>query len=211
VICDTVGCTTSWVIFTVIDTSIQLVPVACDIDTIPMNSPDTIHVFETGSILPKPAIDTVLSIHTEPLNGSATVDGNKAVIYVPSDNYKGTDEFSYKVCVNTGPYNICDTATICITVVDTSHNCFIPDGFSPNGDNVNDLYVIPCNDMYPKATLKVFSRWGDQVWDSNGPYQNNWNGRNQDGVICPTGTYFIIYDYNDGVHKSIAKFVVINR
>ena len=65
--------------------------------------------------------------------------------------------------------------------------------------------------MYPMATLKVFNRWGDQVWDSQGPYQNNWDGKNQDGTVCPSGTYFIIYDYHDGVHKSVAKFLVLNR
>ena len=124
---------------------------------------------------------------------------------------RGTDEFIYEVCALTGSYKFCDTASVCITIIDTTHNCIIPDGFSPNGDGVNDVYVIPCNDMYPAATLKVYSRWGDEVWQSDGPYQNNWDGKNEQGVICPTGTYFIIYDYNDGVHKSVAKFVVINR
>jgi len=209
VVCDTFGCTTSYVIYTVINPDIKAVSIDCDKDTIPMNSPDTLYVLANDTI--PAASDTTVLITSTPLNGSAFVNSNYSVTYVPNNNYKGTDEFVYEVCAITGSFKFCDTASVCITVVDTSHHCIIPDGFSPNGDGVNDLYEILCDDMYPQATLKVFNRWGDQVWDSNGPYQNNWDGKNQDGTVCPTGTYFIIYDYHDGIHKSIVKFVVLNR
>jgi gliding motility-associated-like protein len=96
-------------------------------------------------------------------------------------------------------------------VVDTTHHCFIPNAFSPNGDGMNDQYEIPCNDEYPKASLEIFDRWGMEVWASNGHYLNNWDGRNQQGVKLPDGTYYIIYKYNDGTNKSEAKFVVIGR
>ena len=209
VVCDTFGCTTSEVIYTVLDTAIKANPIYCDQDTTPMNVPDTLYVLAHDTI-PR-ASDTTLIITTLPLNGSATVNSNHSIVYLPGNNYKGTDEFVYEVCATSGNYRFCDTASVCITVVDTAHHCIIPDGFSPNGDGVNDLYEILCDDMYPMATLKVFNRWGDQVWDSQGPYQNNWDGKNQDGTVCPSGTYFIIYDYHDGVHKSVAKFLVLNR
>ncbi|HWB62456.1 MAG TPA: gliding motility-associated C-terminal domain-containing protein, partial [Chitinophagales bacterium] len=68
-----------------------------------------------------------------------------------------------------------------------------------------------CNDEYPKATLKVYDRWGMEIWKSSGHYLNDWDGRNQQGTICPDGTYYIIYEYNDGSRRSEAKFVVISR
>ena len=209
VVCDTFGCTTSEVIYTVLDTVIRANPIYCDKDTTPMNSPDTIAIL-AGDTIPRSG-DTTVVITMVPYNGSVSVNSNHTVTYLPNPNYKGSDEFVYEVCAISGNYKYCDTASVCITVVDTVHHCMIPDGFSPNGDGVNDVYEILCDDLYPQSTLKVFNRWGDQVWDSEGPYHNDWGGKNQDGTVCPTGTYFIVYDYHDGVHKSIAKFVVLNR
>jgi flagellar hook assembly protein FlgD len=57
----------------------------------------------------------------------------------------------------------------------------------------------------------IFDRWGMEVWASSGHYLNNFDGHNQQGIICPDGTYYVIYSYNDGSGKSEAKFVVITR
>jgi flagellar hook assembly protein FlgD len=57
----------------------------------------------------------------------------------------------------------------------------------------------------------VFNRWGDEVWRSEGPYKNDWNGTNMQGTVLPDGTYYFIYTYNDGSGRSEAKFVVLHR
>jgi gliding motility-associated-like protein len=146
------------------------------------------------------------------MNGIAVVDTDKNITYTPNTNYKGTDEFTFMVCADVGNFKpFCDTASVCVTVVDTMHECFIPNAFSPNGDGINDMFVIPCIDMYPLANLVVYDRWGMEVWNSNGPYQNNWGGTNQQGTRLPDGTYFVIYTYNNGSGRNEARFVVINR
>ena len=49
-----------------------------------------------------------------------------------------------------------------------------PTGFSPNGDMINDQFVIPGIEEF-NAKLTVFNRWGDKVYES-APYQNDWDG-----------------------------------
>jgi gliding motility-associated-like protein len=209
VVCNQFGCDTSSVIITVLDTLIKAVAETCDVDTTVMNTPITLRVL-ANDIIPQ-AADTVVTIKSSPADGVAVVNNDKTITFTPNTNFKGEEQFSYQVCAVTGTRQYCDTAYICVTVVDTTLNCFIPNGFSPNGDGVNDNYEIPCNSKYPKAELRIFDRWGVEVWNSDGPYLNNWNGKNKQGIILPDGTYYVIYSYNDGSGKREAKFVVIHR
>lgn len=80
----------------------------------------------------------------------------------------------------------------------------VPDAISPNGDQVNDLLVIPELDQYT-AKLVIWNRWGDIVFESE-DYQNDWNGTCA-GAFCfpsggdlPDGTYFYHLDIG-GIQK----------
>ncbi len=201
-------CDTALVIMTSVDCNIQAVDESCDLDTTIINTPITVDIL-ANDIIPW-AGDTTVTLLTLPANGSAVVNNDNTVTYTPNTDYKGSDEFSYLVCAVTGDYVYCDTATVCITVIDTIQPCYIPNAFSPNGDGANDLYKIPC-DKNPRATLRVFNRWGVEVWYSEGAYANDWGGTNMQGTPLPDGTYYIIYEYNDGTGKREAKFVVIQR
>jgi gliding motility-associated-like protein/uncharacterized repeat protein (TIGR01451 family) len=88
------------------------------------------------------------------------------------------------------------------SVVTYPTDFFIPDGFSPNGDGINDLFVIRGIDMYPNNGFTVFNRWGDQVFAAS-PYTNTWDGKSQAGMSIggsdlPVGTYFYILNLGDG-------------
>jgi gliding motility-associated-like protein len=206
VVCNANGCDTATVIFTVIDSTIKAVPESCDRDTMNANSSLVLDVL-ANDIIPV-AADTVVTVSVNPVNGLAVVNPDKTITYTPDKGYEGIEQFTYQVCAETGHYKFCDTADICVTVTGP---CFIPNAFSPNGDGINDFYVIPCNEKYPNASIMIFDRWGMEVWASSGHYLNNFDGHNQQGVICPDGTYYVIYSYNDGSGKSEAKFVVITR
>jgi len=209
-VCTDLGnCTTAPVIITTVDCIIQAVDEPCDLDTAIINTPITVDVL-ANDIIPV-AADTTVTLITQPVNGVAVVNANNTVTYTPNTGFKGQEQFSYQVCAVSGSYIYCDTANICITVVDTAQPCFIPNGFSPNGDGVNDNYVIPCKDRSPLGTVRIFNRWGVEVWFSEGAYQDNFAGKNMEGIDLPDGTYYIIYEYNDGTNRREAKFVVIHR
>lgn len=74
----------------------------------------------------------------------------------------------------------------------------IPQGFSPNGDGINDVLVLNGTGYYPEGKLIVFNRAGQKVYEAIN-YQNDWDGANMfakdDGsVLCPTGTYFYVFE-----------------
>lgn len=69
----------------------------------------------------------------------------------------------------------------------------IPDGISPNGDGINDLFIVP--QLYSlQGELIIWNRWGDIVFESDA-YENNWDGTCQTSLclghnVLPQGTYF---------------------
>jgi len=65
---------------------------------------------------------------------------------------------------------------------------FIPNGFSPNGDGINEFWQIVGIDKYPKTSVNIYNRLGVKVFYSN-DYKNDWNGF-FNGVKVPDGTYF---------------------
>ncbi len=79
---------------------------------------------------------------------------------------------------------------------------FIPEGFSPNGDGINDVFVIRGILNYPKNKFTIFNRWGDKVFEAS-PYKNTWDGKSTMGLRIggnelPVATYFYVLDLGDG-------------
>jgi gliding motility-associated-like protein len=68
----------------------------------------------------------------------------------------------------------------------------MPRGFSPDGNGINDELVIPGIKAYVTNNLTIFNRWGSEVYNSEGPYKNDWLGRGKNGEDLPEGTYFIV-------------------
>jgi len=79
---------------------------------------------------------------------------------------------------------------------------FIPEGFSPNGDGINDLFVIRGILNFPSNEFKIFNRWGALIFEAN-PYTNSWDGKSESnmnvgGDTLPVSTYFYVLDLKDG-------------
>ncbi len=78
---------------------------------------------------------------------------------------------------------------------------FIPDGFSPNGDGVNDVFVIPDIDfLYPDYIIEIFNRYGNGMY-RGGKDKPGWDGLNYEtqGLnhgIAPNGVYFYVLHFN---------------
>jgi len=92
-----------------------------------------------------------------------------------------------------------------------------PQGFSPNGDGVNDVWILPGIEAFPDNGVTIFNRYGTVVWEIKG-YDNivrvfdgssNASGVNSSAGL-PDGTYFYVVTF--GTPKQVQKgFIVIRR
>lgn len=88
----------------------------------------------------------------------------------------------------------------------------ISEAFTPDGDGINDTWFIGNIENYPNAMIKVFSRWGREVFFSPGNYQNNWNGiyKNNKEPL-PDASYFYVIDLENDGEMDLNGWVFISR
>lgn len=67
----------------------------------------------------------------------------------------------------------------------------VPNVFTPNQDNINDVLEFKYLEDYPNSVLKIYNRWGKMIYE-NENYQNNWNGDD-----AAEGTYYFILTVSD--------------
>jgi len=71
----------------------------------------------------------------------------------------------------------------------------IPSGFTPNNDNIHDEWVIYGLDDFPDVVVKIYNRWGQEIYSSQG-YKNPWDGK-YNGVDLPTAAYYYVIELNE--------------
>ena len=84
----------------------------------------------------------------------------------------------------------------------------IPNVFSPNGDGVNDRWVIRYLESYPGAVVQIFNAYGQMVFESTG-YAKAWDGTFHSKPL-PAATYYYIINPKNG-RQQISGFVDIVR
>lgn len=66
--------------------------------------------------------------------------------------------------------------------------------FTPNGDMMNDTWVIDNMELYPDLRITVYNRWGNLVYEQTGTY-SPWDGSYNTNDL-PAGTYYYIIELN---------------
>jgi len=97
--------------------------------------------------------------------------------------------------------SLTDSVRIIVGPKETSEDCLIIHNvITPNGDGLNDKWIIDCIDAYPENTVTIFNRWGENV--NNFEHYNNstvtWDGKNYSGELLPDGTYYYILKIKEG-------------
>ena len=148
-----------------------------------------------------------VEIVSQPSSGSIlnNADGFE---FIPENGFLGPVEVVYEICSVSCQEN-CDRASIVINVGDVT-DCFAPSLITPNGDGINDAFVIPCieSGLYPNNQLYIYNQYGDQVLDAPS-YNNDWQGQ-YNGNDLPTGTYYYVFRANNQLAPE-KGFIIIER
>ncbi|MDP1747662.1 MAG: gliding motility-associated C-terminal domain-containing protein, partial [Bacteroidota bacterium] len=81
---------------------------------------------------------------------------------------------------------------------------YVPEAFTPNGDNINDVFYVVGNGL-KEFKLFIFNRWGEEIFESD-DINLGWDGKVQDKLV-PQGvyTYRIIYRKNSTPADKLIK------
>lgn len=105
-------------------------------------------------------------------------------------------------------YAVFDTFTVVLTA--TNNECSssqsyeiitkptsAPNVITPNGDDINDYFIIENIEGTGEWQFDIYNRWGERVFHDNA-YSNNWNGVNNHNGNLKVGTYFYLITSPDG-------------
>ena len=89
----------------------------------------------------------------------------------------------------------------CSVITDTAQvRVFVsiapPNSFSPNGDGIHDIWLVPGLETYPFSELSIFNRAGQIMFQAK-PYVEGWDGKYK-GKDVPSGVYYFIINRGNG-------------
>jgi gliding motility-associated-like protein len=172
----------------------------------------------TAIVLPQ--ITNAVSITCDAVNNF--IVENQLVTFTAQPTYSGTVDYQWQVngkavgtnspvfkdnSLTMGDIVTCTTTTTGACVLPASANSnsitilmhvplSIPNAFTPNGDGINDTWNIKALLIYPTCSVRIFDRYGGQVYQSVG-YSRGWDGTTNNRQL-PTGVYYYLINLNDG-------------
>ena len=180
-------------------------------------------VLVTGGSLPAGGKASVwLSVWVDVSQANTLTFSNKALVQAVDANgnlcrdysTNGTDADPDQ---NGNPGNDSELTSVTLHSLRTeeTERVFIPEGFSPNGDGINDLFIIQRVPAGITVQLDVYNRWGHLVYQQ-ADYKNDWNGTANQGTKTtgseqglPDGTYYYQIRLSDG--REFVRFITLAR
>jgi len=99
-------------------------------------------------------------------------------------------------------------------VVENDPSIYVPTAFSPDGDDINDYFVVKANGIdLDNYSLKIYDRWGEVIFESNDLYYS-WDGKAKGRdkyVQNGTYTWLLKVNYDDGVEYEKSGTVTVIR
>jgi gliding motility-associated-like protein len=94
-----------------------------------------------------------------------------------------------------------DTSSLNIKSI-AKGSLFIPNVFTPNGDDVNDQFEVSYTQNYfSHLNMKIYNRWGQQLYETSSPNIIWWDG-NYLSNPCSSGVYFYILEATNIINET---------
>jgi len=160
---------------------------------------------------------TSLTIVPSSVTGTADVkvqecaDGGVSIVVYPSGSLTGDYTFTWNTNEIANPLKNVPAGNYSVTIGDGSGCTFVIDNlvvdetilclniantFSPNGDAYNDTWNVDVTNFGQITSVKVFSKWGQIVWEEQNLSSFNWNGEYK-GDPLPAGTYYYVMEIDN--------------
>ncbi|XOV94997.1 MAG: tandem-95 repeat protein [Bacteroidota bacterium] len=148
------------------------------------------------------------------IHGVLELETNGQFGYTPSRDFEGTEVFTYLLCDEGTPEPACVSVSVSFVLNDP---LIVWQALSPNGDNMNDQWIIEGIDLFPDNKVQVFDRYNNVIFEADG-YNNLdivWYGQSNRGLFngeAPNGTYFYRIDLGDEkISKPLSGFVILKK
>ncbi len=124
-----------------------------------------------------------------------------------SDPVATLSETTTFIVTGTNSVGCSDTASVLVRVIaDDAINVIPRNVFTPNGDGIDDEWIIEYIENYPGAEITIYNGLGSVVYESNN-YNNDWNAVYQ-GKDLPETAYFYVIRYEDKNPKTGSVTVI---
>ena len=111
----------------------------------------------------------------------------------------------------------CQSTMEILVTVDDNTDFYVPNVFSPDGDNINDLFnVFSSNENAIITTLQVYDRWGEMIYFGQNLQASNtdegWDGT-FNGENVPSGVYVFraVVDLSGGRIENLVGEITVIR
>ncbi len=142
--------------------------------------------------------------------GDSTSTTNTSTLQHPAHTYSDTGKYCIKLIIQDS-LGCSDSIIKCLTVIPI-FTFYVPNAFSPNGDNLNETFLGMGTNI-KKFKMLVFDRWGNMIFVSE-DINYGWDGkvRNKSGELVQQDVYvykIVLSDIFDIVHDYIGHVSVV--
>ena len=127
-----------------------------------------------------------------------STEENPTIDIIPGSDLTITLEVSNEFCSNS------TIETIGYSLDDIYDSIIIPNVFSPNGDFTNDFMTIKGIRDCERAVIRIFNRWGTEVFYSIAPMDEPWDGMFNSEEMTE-GSYFYVLELDDIQIKGVVN------
>lgn len=145
--------------------------------------------------------DYVIEKYSEQGQLLQTFTPGTGVNFVDNSQDLANQIYIYVVRANAADFNLPQAVSNRITII-KDPNLFYPTAFTPNGDNLNDIFNV-YGQYIDSFEMNIFNRWGELMYTTT-QLDEGWDG-NFRGNPMPEGTYAFVANITDSAGRNFNK------